>query len=81
MDMPSEGPSDLPITNHQSTNYYIDIPPYWTKEDLLDLKDYLASLPIGLIPVWIRVSGIEKNTKFTIENVAELEKWVKMKNI
>ncbi len=64
-----------------NSNYYIDIPPYWTKGDLLDLKDYLSSLPIWLIPVWIRVSGIEKNTKFTIENVSELEKWIKMKNI
>ncbi len=63
------------------TNYYIDIPPYWTKDDLLDLKDYLATLPVWLISVWIRVSGIEKNTKFSIENVAELEEWVKMKNV
>lgn len=62
-------------------NYYIDIPPYWTKADLLDLKDYLSTLTVGLIPVWIRVSGIEKNTKFTIENISELEKWIKTKNI
>ena len=64
-------------TIKENSNYYIDIPPYWTKDDLLDLKDYLASLPVGLIPVWIRVSGIEKNTKFTIEDVNKLEEWVK----
>lgn len=57
-------------------NYYIDIPPYWTKDDLLDLKDYLSILPVGLIPVWIRVSGIEKNTKFTLEDTEKLEEWI-----
>ena len=64
-----------------NSNYYIDIPPYWTKDDLLDLKDYLGTLEVGLVPVWIRVSGIEKNTKFTIENTWELAEWVKMKNV
>jgi DNA-directed DNA polymerase III PolC len=62
-------------------NYYIDIPPYWTKDDLLDLKDYLSTLEIGLVPVWIRVSGIEKNTKFTIADVEKLEEWVRMKGV
>lgn len=79
---------DVPIVQSDATdaqlptpNSYIDIPPYWTKDDLLDLKDYLATLEIGLIPVWIRVSGIEKNTKFTIADVEKLEEWVKGKNI
>jgi len=27
-------------------NYYIDIPTYWTKEDLLDLKDYLSNITL-----------------------------------
>ncbi len=74
---------DVSFQNIEQTNsnYYIDIPPYWTKDDLLDLKDYLTTLAIGLVPVWIRVSGIEKNTKFTIDNISELAEWVKMKNI
>jgi hypothetical protein len=65
----------------ENSNYYIDIPPYWTKDDLLDLKDYLSTLELGLVPVWIRVSGIEKNTKFTIADVDALAEWVKMKNV
>lgn len=56
--------------------YYIDVPPYWTKEDLLDLKDYLGTLEVGLVPVWIRVHGVEKNTKFTILDKSKLEEWV-----
>lgn len=60
-----------------SHTYFIDVPTYWTKMDLLDLKDYLSTLEIGLTPVWIRVHGIEKNTKFTIADVARLEEWVK----
>jgi hypothetical protein len=47
----------------------------------LDLKDYLSTLEIGLVPVWIRVSGIEKNTKFTIADVEKLEEWVRMKGV
>ncbi len=65
----------------ENSNYYIDIPPYWTKDDLLDLKDYLSTLEVGLVPVWIRVSGIEKNTKFTIADVDVLAEWVKIKNV
>lgn len=30
----------------QTANYFIDVPTYWTKEDLLDLKDYLATLEV-----------------------------------
>ena len=41
--------------SQKSNNYYIDIPPYWTKNDLLDLKDYLTTLEVGLIPIWIRI--------------------------
>jgi DNA polymerase III alpha subunit len=71
-------------TSHQSpvtSNYYIDVPTYWTKTDLLDLKDYLSTSEVGLVPVWIRVHGIEKNTKFTIAEVSKLEEWVKMRNV
>jgi hypothetical protein len=73
--------SDIIVSPATTQNYYIDIPPYWTKEDLLDLKDYLAKETPWLIPVWIRVSGIEKNTKFSIENTIGLENWIKMKHI
>ncbi len=60
-----------------SGRYFIDIPSYWTKEDLLDLKDFLWTLEVWLTPVWIRVHGLEKNTKFTIADVGALEEWIK----
>ena len=56
--------------------HYIDVPPFWTKEDLLDLRDFLEKTPVGLTPIWIRIGGKEKDTKFTIESVKELEKWI-----
>jgi DNA polymerase III alpha subunit len=43
-DESSEGSVQYDIQDN--SNYYIDIPPYWTKDDLLDLKDHLASLPV-----------------------------------
>ncbi len=61
--------------------YYIDVPPFWTKEDLLDLRDFLEKSPVGLIPIWIRISGKEKDTKFTIESVKELEEWISKKGV
>ena len=59
--------------------YFIDIPAYWTKSDLLDLRDHLEHSPVGLIPIWIRVLSMERNTKFSIESVQELEEWVRKK--
>ena len=78
----SQGIGDRQSTiDSRDNRYYIDIPTYWTKEDLLDLKDYLATLEVGLVPVWIRIHGIEKNTKFTIMDVMKLEEWVKRRNV
>jgi DNA polymerase-3 subunit alpha len=67
-------------TDNHNNRYSIDIPTYWTKDDLLDLKDYLASAEAWLTPVWIRVQGIEKNTKFTIMDVTKLEEWVRKRS-
>ena len=34
------------VTPQVLTKYFIDIPAFWTKEDLLDLKDYLEKAEI-----------------------------------
>ncbi len=57
-------------------NYYIDIPTYWTKEDLLDLKDYLSNIALWVTRIWIRIHGIEKDTKFSIDDLDGLKEWV-----
>lgn len=61
--------------------YLIDVPSFWTKEDLLDLKEYLSSVKSGLTPVWIRIHGAEKSTKFSIEDVEDLKAWLKKKGL
>jgi DNA polymerase III subunit alpha len=76
-DTPQDSPNNQSL---KTNNYFIDVPTYWTKDDLLDLKDYLASAEVGLTPVWIRVQGVEKNTKFTIMDVTKLEEWVKKRS-
>jgi len=76
-DTPQDSPNNQSLVTN---NYFIDVPTYWTKEDLLDLKDYLATLEVWLTPVWIRIQGIEKNTKFTIMDVTKLEEWVKKRS-
>ncbi len=63
----------------EDQRYIIDIPSFWTKDDLLDLKDFLEKSPVGLTPVWICVHGAEKSTKFSIENISELKDWVAKK--
>ncbi|MBP9779920.1 hypothetical protein KBD33_04855, partial [Candidatus Gracilibacteria bacterium] len=61
--------------------YYIDVPTYWSKNDLLDLRDFLEKTPVGLVPVWIRIGGKEKDTKFTIEDIESLKNWVEKKGV
>lgn len=59
--------------------YYIDIPAFWTKQDLLDLRDFLEKSPVGLHPIWIRIHGVEKDTKFSIDSLSGLEDWLDKK--
>jgi DNA polymerase-3 subunit alpha len=61
--------------------YFIDVPSYWSKDDLLDLRDFLEKSPVWLVPVWIRIGWKEKDTKFTIEDVNRLEAWIKIKGV
>lgn len=70
-----------PLSPTKQSKFTIDIPSFWTKEDLLDLRDYLESVPIGLIPIAIRIWGKEKDTKFTIENIDRLKEWVRMRGM
>ena len=91
---PEIQPSDIPgdagekpflSTSEQSPSqivqYIIDIPSFWTKEDLLDLRDYLSKADVGLTPVWIRIHGLEKDTKFTVASLPDLEGWLGKKGI
>lgn len=80
-DTKPEDESTLAALTHKPGVYTIDIPSYWTKEDLLDLRDYLSQEKVGLHPIWIRVNGLEKDTKFTIENLDGLKKWVEERMI
>ena len=72
-------PRETEDENHIDPRYFIDVPNYWTKSDLLDLKDFLEHSPTGLIPIWIRVQWAEKSTKFSIESIEPLEEWVRKK--
>ena len=65
----------------QPSRYTIDIPSFWTKEDLLDLRDYLEKSPVGLTPVWIRIHGLEKDTKFSVASLPDLEEWLGKKGV
>ena len=71
--------SNLPTI--QPSKYIIDIPSFWTKEDLLDLRDYLEKSEVGLTPVWIRIHGLEKDTKFSIASLPSLEVWLRKKEV
>lgn len=68
-------------TESSEERYMIDVPPFWTKEDLLDLRDFLEKAPVWLIPVFIRIGGKEKDTKFKIPETKTLEEWLAMKGI
>ncbi len=57
----------------------IEVPSFWTKDDLLDLKVFLEQSPVGPFAVWIRVHGAEKSTKFSIASTEALEAWIQEK--
>jgi DNA polymerase III subunit alpha len=63
------------------SNYIIDIPSFWTKEDLLDLRDYLEKAEVWLTSVWIRIHGLEKDTKFSVASLPDLEGWLGKKGV
>lgn len=65
----------------QQSNYTIDIPSFWTKDDLLDLRDYLEKAEVWLTPVWIRIHGLEKDTKFSVASLPDLEGWLGKKGV
>jgi len=79
------GVNDVSKHQEQSSSgesrFFIDIPPYWTKEDLLDLKDFLGTIEIWLTSVWIRIHGVEKDTKFSILNKEKLGEWIKKRSV
>jgi hypothetical protein len=74
-------PGVTEITSQESSRYYIDIPAFWTKQDLLDLRDYLENAEVGLTPVWIRIHGAEKDTKFSISSLPDLQEWLGKKGV
>ena len=67
--------------SHLQSRYSIDVPAYWNKSDLLDLRDYLEKAEMGLTPVWIRIHGLEKDTKFSVADVQGLQEWVRKKGV
>jgi DNA polymerase-3 subunit alpha len=69
------------IPMNADSRYVIDVPPFWTKQDLLDLRDYLEKSERGLLSVWIRIHGTEKDTKFSIATRQELEEWLNLRGV
>ncbi|MDD5212904.1 MAG: DNA polymerase III subunit alpha [Candidatus Gracilibacteria bacterium] len=57
--------------------YIVSIPTSASKQDLLDLKDFLADEYKGDISIFIELRGQEIDTKFSIENLDKLKIWEK----
>lgn len=60
-----------------SKRYDFIVPPYWTKENLLDLRAFLEKEEIGDTEIFLIIKNQEKSTKFYIKNVENLESWMK----
>jgi hypothetical protein len=55
----------------------VSIPTSASKQDLLDLKDFLADLDKWDIGIFIELRWQEINTKFSIEDLDKLKIWEK----
>ena len=69
-----KSPPPHPVPEREK--YTINIPAYWTKEDLLDLRSFLEHEARWVIPIWISLRGEEKDTKFSLESTTTLESWL-----
>ncbi|MDD3120478.1 MAG: hypothetical protein PHF46_03665, partial [Candidatus Gracilibacteria bacterium] len=61
------------------TEHIIIMPKSVKKEDLIELKNFLSSQKSGNINIKINVNGNVIDTKISIKNLEELEKWVDKK--
>ncbi len=60
---------------------YLDIEYLFDLSNYLDLRDYLEKSEVGLTPIWIRIHGLEKDTKFSVASLPDLEGWLGKKGI
>ena len=60
---------------------YFDIEYPLDLSNYLDLRDYLLKAEVWLTPVWIRIDGLEKDTKFSVASLPYLEVWLGKKGI
>ncbi|PID84073.1 DNA polymerase III subunit alpha [Candidatus Gracilibacteria bacterium] len=56
--------------------YTIVVPPFWTRDDLLELKKFLESQEKGDIEIFISISDKKKTTKIFLASIEKLKKWV-----
>lgn len=73
--------SEKNTSSQVNDRFFIDIPSYWTKSDLVELKDFLSKEAVGDISVWIRLQWVEKDTKISIAHTEWLEAWLHPKMI
>lgn len=67
------------VSEEKIDKYIVAIPKTATKEDLLDLKEFLANLDAGEIQIFIDLRWQEIDTKFAIENLEKVKIWEKEK--
>ncbi len=61
------------------SSYCIQVPNYWTKDDLLDLKSFLEASESWDIAIRIRIGANEKDTQFRIASLDSLLSWLDTK--
>lgn len=72
-----ENKSILEIEEEKIEKYIISIPSLATKQDLFDLKDFLASLDKWDTAIFIELRWQEIDTKFSIEDLNKVKAWEK----
>lgn len=62
-------------------NFDLIIPSFWTRDDLLSLKEFLLSLPSGEIEVFLSIKEQKKTTKIKIteDAIKDLQDWMYQK--
>ena len=68
-------PTTSPKETSQPQTYTVDIPTGATKEDLLNFKTFLETVPVGMVSIRINIRGTIIDTKKSVADIRTVAEW------
>lgn len=68
-------------TISHSQEFIIVVPPYWNRDTLVELREFLLSEEPGNIEIILQIQDAQKSTKISLESIENLKKWIESRKI